>query len=694
MSEYAANLEKTSRALDSNFSTPVQQSSLNEILQAPKERSAPNMDTQHHTPEKGNSPLQWKMENRTGLPDGMKALLEAKSGYSMNDVRVNYNSSRPAQLRALAYTQGSEIHIAPGQEKHLAHEAWHVAQQKQGRVQPTTQLKGVNVNDDEDLEKEADERGKEMIQGESGSIQMKVFPSGSGFSNTTPIQMVEDDSREFGYYTREGKRKSRRVISMEQFGDRNRVHAVNPNKYRERVDSETEQEVSPDMIDEKTGIWRPSQEEGTARPEDPPIYQPVRDAYHRAHNIYTCFSAYDNDLHNRLPGYLEVLTSAAGLIKKFSVAYKDTIRDFHNQDAIGVKRATYTNKLVRIRDVLDRLTDRMLENYKADNLLPAAMNNVALGDMKAAEGEELWRGKWWAAIQKVNGILSRKWKEHKPKIISWIAKIRKGSWFRRIPGLSYMQENMVGDLDYIGSLAKGYKSAPKQYMHFLPEKFDVDANLDAPPLAVYAISQGEPIDRSSVKSTHIEPLRTFETTVWNELQQVGGIDLGDPFEVFIQANNVKDLMGTEHAHVKDAQKKEALSERFQKIENRIWWLKINHPTVDIHNLNEWQRQDGSRLKEHRLGEDDGDHHEYTDIELTRIELEIGQLVVPQGVAPQGVVPQGVVPQEVVPQEAAHAVAQPLENVELLALLEELEHHAVLQAPVPPAGENAEVVQPN
>lgn len=674
MSEYTANLEKNSRALDSNFSTPVQQSSLSEILQATKERSAPNMDTQHHTPKKGNSPLQWKMENRTGLPDGMKALLEAKSGYSMNDVRVNYNSSRPAQLRALAYTQGSEIHIAPGQEKHLAHEAWHVAQQKQGRVQPTTQLKGVNVNDDEDLEKEADERGKEMIEGESGSIQMKVFPSGSGFSNTTPIQMVEDDSREFGYYTREGKRKSRRVISMEQFGDRNRVHAVNPNKYRERLPGEAE-----DMIDEETGIWRPSQQE--ARPEDPPIYQPVRDAYHRAHNIYTCFSAYDNVPQNRLDGYLEVLTSAADLIKKFSVEYKATIRNFNNNEAIVNRKAAYTDKLERIRKVLVRLTERMLENYKLDNPSLAGMDNLALGDIKAAEGEELWRGKWWAAIQKVNGILSEKWKEHKALIKHWITE--------RKPALPYMQENMVGDLDYIGSLAKGYKSAPKQYMHFLPEKFDVDANLDAPPLAVYAISQGDPIDRSSVKSTHILPLRHFEDAVRDDLQQVEGIDQGDPFEVFIQTNNVKDLMGTEHAHVKDAQKKEALSERFQDIENRIWWLKINHPDVGIHNLNEWLKPDGSRLKEHKLGEDDDEHHEYTDIELTRIELEIKRLEAPA--APHD------------DEAEAHAVAEPLgalthPNVAVadmtpLDRLERLERHTVLQAPVPPAVEHAEAVPP-
>ena len=82
----------------------------------------------------------------------------------MDNVNVHYNSSQPAQLNALAYTQGSDIHVAPGQEQHLPHEAWHVVQQAQGRVQPTMQMKdGVPVNDDEGLEHEADVMGAKAV---------------------------------------------------------------------------------------------------------------------------------------------------------------------------------------------------------------------------------------------------------------------------------------------------------------------------------------------------------------------------------------------------------------------------------------------------------------------------------------------------------------------------------------------------
>ncbi len=109
-------------------------------------------------------PIQ-KKENQTGLPDDLKSGIEHLSGYSMDDVNVHKNSSQPAQLQAHAYAEGTEIYLAPGQEKHLPHEAWHVVQQKQGRVKPTMQLKGsININDDDHLEKEADVMGVFALQ--------------------------------------------------------------------------------------------------------------------------------------------------------------------------------------------------------------------------------------------------------------------------------------------------------------------------------------------------------------------------------------------------------------------------------------------------------------------------------------------------------------------------------------------------
>lgn len=106
--------------------------------------------------------------NNTGLPNQLKAGIESLSGMSMDGVKVHYNSDKPAQLNAHAYAQGSDIHVAPGQEQHLPHEAWHVVQQAQGRVKPTMQMKaGVPVNDDVGLETEADVMGAKALQAAS-----------------------------------------------------------------------------------------------------------------------------------------------------------------------------------------------------------------------------------------------------------------------------------------------------------------------------------------------------------------------------------------------------------------------------------------------------------------------------------------------------------------------------------------------
>jgi Domain of unknown function (DUF4157) len=93
----------------------------------------------------------------SALPHNVKTGFEGLSGIEMDDVRVHYDSPRPAEIRALAHTDGSDIYLGPGQEEHLAHEAWHAVQQKQGRVRPTMQANGVAINDDPGLEREADQ---------------------------------------------------------------------------------------------------------------------------------------------------------------------------------------------------------------------------------------------------------------------------------------------------------------------------------------------------------------------------------------------------------------------------------------------------------------------------------------------------------------------------------------------------------
>ncbi|WP_428243407.1 DUF4157 domain-containing protein [Gynuella sp.] len=124
-------------------------------------------------------------DRRTGLPHRLKAGIEQLSGYSMDDVRVHYNSVQPAQYQAHAFAFGNQIHLAPGQERHLPHEAWHIVQQKQGRVKPMLQMKGKTaVNNDDGLEREADVMGARASrmnhQAASASLRVNVVkPLGS-----------------------------------------------------------------------------------------------------------------------------------------------------------------------------------------------------------------------------------------------------------------------------------------------------------------------------------------------------------------------------------------------------------------------------------------------------------------------------------------------------------------------------------
>ena len=145
-------------------------------------------------------------ENKTGLPDKLKAGIENLSGQSLDDVKVHRNSDKPAQLQAHAYAQGTDIQVAPGQEKHLPHEAWHVVQQKQGRVKPTMQMmeqsetssssekNAININDDAGLEKEADVMGSKAMN--MPALQESAFSDSDNHTDSTTQLQKEKGSSE------------------------------------------------------------------------------------------------------------------------------------------------------------------------------------------------------------------------------------------------------------------------------------------------------------------------------------------------------------------------------------------------------------------------------------------------------------------------------------------------------------------
>ncbi len=124
--------------------------------------------------------------NRTGIPDQLKEGIERLSGSDLSHARVRFNSAEPAQLDAEAFTKGKDIHVGPGQEQHLGHEAWHVVQQMQGRVKSTARASGHAANDDAALEHEADVMGAKAVkvgQGGSRSALPRMHADAAGGSS-------------------------------------------------------------------------------------------------------------------------------------------------------------------------------------------------------------------------------------------------------------------------------------------------------------------------------------------------------------------------------------------------------------------------------------------------------------------------------------------------------------------------------
>lgn len=185
-----------------------------------------NFDSDEHTHSDSSS------SDKMPLPIQRK--MESSFGEDFSGVNIHTNSSQSKRLNAHAFTKGSDIHFAPGMyspesqkgQELLGHELTHVVQQREGRVQPTVQKKGVNINDDEGLEKEADEMGEKAASGEadtknsdssaedniensnegeqqndSGAKIIVGVDDGTPIGNSDEIKKIQSSLKLLGYYT-------------------------------------------------------------------------------------------------------------------------------------------------------------------------------------------------------------------------------------------------------------------------------------------------------------------------------------------------------------------------------------------------------------------------------------------------------------------------------------------------------------
>ena len=114
--------------------------------------------TEEIDPLKGHS----LSRRSSGLPDNLKPGIESLSGMGMGAVRTHYNSARP-DVFAEAFAQRPDIHVGPYAEDLIPHEAWHVVQQRQGRIRFLQAKLAVGPANDH-YEREADRVAASVMQ--------------------------------------------------------------------------------------------------------------------------------------------------------------------------------------------------------------------------------------------------------------------------------------------------------------------------------------------------------------------------------------------------------------------------------------------------------------------------------------------------------------------------------------------------
>jgi hypothetical protein len=149
--------------------------------------------------------LQKKSETGNKMTPEVQSKMESAFGADFSNVNI-HQGSNATSVGAIAYTQGNDIHFANGQynptqqkgQELLGHELAHVVQQREGRVQATTQAKGLPVNDDEKLEKEADAMGMKAAQFKSAGSALPPYKNES--SSSKVIQKATETPANYKTY--------------------------------------------------------------------------------------------------------------------------------------------------------------------------------------------------------------------------------------------------------------------------------------------------------------------------------------------------------------------------------------------------------------------------------------------------------------------------------------------------------------
>jgi hypothetical protein len=277
------------------------------------------------------------------------------------------------------------------------------------------------------------------------------------------------------------------------------------------------------------------------RPEDAPVLESFKRIYNRLESWTIFIRTNHPELSDEFDSEFEVDEQRKTWLEQIKTTgddYKREFRDITDADPEEMRRR-YREVLATIERDVNALVHRIAAWYKTRMQDPRSIEEI-IEDVHR-QGTELWRAAWRRAILQVNRVLARLWPPAKRETEAWVAQLR-----LRYPGQDL--EGSISELDYIGSLASGFKSPPKQNIRFNPEKFDVDGFIVAPPLAKYAkfimVPPAKPRHGNIFvlgTPTDIVPLITFARAVETELDaRVEGYAASsdDPFDVAIKTEDL------------------------------------------------------------------------------------------------------------------------------------------------------------
>jgi predicted SprT family Zn-dependent metalloprotease len=211
-----SRLMAQNKIAEDTFGTAVQRQSAGECDEMPHDKLSPSgmytqlqfgeSEAEKYADTATVDAIRKRQKKEGNLPEQLRTRMQTSYGADFSDVKIHESSHLAKDLNAKAYTQGNEIHFAPGEyspgtaagQEILSHELSHVIQQREGRAKATHQEKGYDISDQVELENEADRHAKIATSGGKigGFTQQKSRTQLGSVQKTTqkkngPLQLYQ-----------------------------------------------------------------------------------------------------------------------------------------------------------------------------------------------------------------------------------------------------------------------------------------------------------------------------------------------------------------------------------------------------------------------------------------------------------------------------------------------------------------------